>query len=129
MFITIKKFNGKKNIMSYNTISEMFITCADEFAENPAFFDKVDGEWQGKTYKEAGEIVEKLASGLAALGLEKGDKIAILSTNSSRWAFADYAITGLGAITVTVYPTLTNPQIGFIFNDSANIWTATGKQL
>lgn len=104
--------------MSYNTISEMFITCSDEFAENPAFFDKVDGKWQGKTYKEAGEIVEKLASGLAALGIEKGDKIAILSTNSSRWAFADYAITGLGAITVTVYPTLTNPQIGFIFNDS-----------
>lgn len=104
--------------MSYNSIPEMFFQSVEKYADNPAYFDKINGEWQGKTYKEAGEIVENLASGLASLGIQKGDKIAILSTNSSRWACVDYAIIGLGAVTVTVYPTLTNPQIGYIFDDS-----------
>ena len=103
--------------MSYKTIAEMFIQCVEQFADNPAFFDKIDGKWQKKTYRQAGDIVENLASGLASLGVQKGDKIAILSTNSSRWALADYAITGLGAVTVTVYPTLTNPHIKYIFDD------------
>ncbi len=96
----------------------MFIQSIEKYADNPAFFDKINGEWQGKTYKDAGEIVENLASGLASLGVQKEDKIAILSTNTSKWAYADYAITGLGAVTVTVYPTLTNPQINYIFDDS-----------
>ncbi|MBC8323263.1 MAG: long-chain fatty acid--CoA ligase [Candidatus Marinimicrobia bacterium] len=104
--------------MSYTTIADMFIQSIEKYADNPAFFDKIDGEWKGKTYKEAGEIVENLASGLASLSVQKGDKIAILSTNTSKWAYADYAITGLGAVTVTVYPTLTNPQINYIFDDS-----------
>lgn len=96
----------------------MFVQCVEKYANNPAFFDKIDENWVGKTYKESGLIVENLAAGLASLGIKKSDKVAILSTNSSRWAYADYAITGIGAVTVTVYPTLTNPQIGFIFNDS-----------
>jgi long-chain acyl-CoA synthetase len=104
--------------MSYITIADMFIQSIEKYADNPAFFDKINGKWQGKTYKEAGEIVENLASGLASLGVQKEDKIAILSTNTSKWAYADYAITGLGAVTVTVYPTLTNPQINYIFDDS-----------
>ena len=114
--------------MSYKTIAEMFIQCVEQFADNPAFFDKIDGEWQKKTYREAGDIVENLASGLASLGVQKGDKIAILSTNSSRWAFADYAITGLGAVTVTVYPTLTNPHIKYIFDDSETHYAFVGNK-
>ena len=65
--------------MSYITIADMFIQSIEKYADNPAFFDKINGEWQGKTYKDAGEIVENLASGLASLGVQKEDKIAILS--------------------------------------------------
>ena len=114
--------------MSYKTIAEMFIQCVEQFADNPAFFDKIDGEWQKKTYREAGDIVENLASGLASLGVQKGDKIAIISTNSSRWAFADYAITGLGAVTVTVYPTLTTPHMKYIFDDSETHYAFVGNK-
>ena len=114
--------------MSYKTIAEMFIQCVEQFADNPAFFDKIDGEWQKKTYREAGDIVENLASGLASLGVQKGDKIAIISTNSSRWALADYAITGLGAVTVTVYPTLTTPHMKYIFDDSETHYAFVGNK-
>ncbi len=104
--------------MSYKTITEMFFQCVDKYEKNYCLFDKIDGEWNGITYKEIGEVVDNLASGLSSIEIGRGDKVAILSTNSSRWAMADYAITGLGAATVTVYPTLTNPQIKYIFDDS-----------
>ena len=108
--------------MSFNTIADMFLQSVEKFENNPAYFDKIEGTWQGKTYKEAGNIVENLASGLASLGVQKGNKIAILSTNCSRWALADYAIIGIGGVTVTVYPTLTNPQIKYIFDDSEAVY-------
>ncbi|MCH7612331.1 MAG: long-chain fatty acid--CoA ligase [Candidatus Marinimicrobia bacterium] len=104
--------------MSYKTIPDMFFHSVEKYADNPCLFDKINGVWDGRTYREIGESVENIACGLASLGIKKGDKIAILSTNSSRWAIADYAITGLGAVTVTVYPTLTNPHITYICNDS-----------
>jgi len=108
--------------MSFNTIADMFLKSVDKFGNNPAFYDKIEGQWQCKTYKEAGSIVEDLASGLASLGVQKGNKIAILSTNCSRWALADYAIIGIGGVTVTVYPTLTNLQVKYIFDDSESIY-------
>ncbi len=96
----------------------MFFHSVEKYADNLSLFDKINGSWEGLTYREVGEAVENVACGLTSLGIKKGDKIAILSTNSSRWAIADYAITGLGAVTVTVYPTLTNPHIQYICNNS-----------
>lgn len=104
--------------MTYKTIPEMFFQTVENNADKYSLFDKVNGVWEGKTFKEIGEAVELVGSGLKSLGIKRGDKIAILSNNSSRWAIADYSISGLGAIIVTVYPTLTNPHIKFIFNDS-----------
>ena len=104
--------------MTYKTIPEMFFQTVENNADNYCLYDKINGVWEGNTFREIGEAVESVASGLKSLGINKGDKIAILSNNSSRWAIADYAITGIGSVTVTVYPTLTNPHIKFIFDDS-----------
>jgi len=104
--------------MSYKTIPEMFLHSVENYGDHPCLYNKINGVWEGITYREIGEYVDNIASGLSSLGIKKGDKVAILSTNSSRWAIADYAITGLGAVTVTVYPTLTSPHIKYICNDS-----------
>lgn len=98
--------------------------------EHPAYYDKVDGEWVKTTYGDAGKIVENLAFGLASVGINPGDNVAILSTNQSRWALSDYAITGLGAASVTVYPTLIAPQIKYIISnsDSKLIFTEDQEQ-
>ncbi len=103
---------------SFTTVAELFIQSINGMPEAPAYYDKVEGDWQKLTYGEVGQIVEKLAAGLAAKGIEKNDKVAILATNCSKWTMADFAITGLGAATVTVYPTLIAPQIKYIIDDS-----------
>ncbi|MBL7047276.1 MAG: long-chain fatty acid--CoA ligase [Candidatus Marinimicrobia bacterium] len=104
--------------MEISTIAELFLKSVDNLPDHPAYFDKVDGEWVKTTYGEAGKIVENLAFGLASLGVKSSDKVAILSGNQSRWVLSDYAITGLGAATVTVYPTLISSQIKYIIENS-----------
>jgi len=70
----------------FNTISELFFNGTKIFANNKLYFDKVNGDWVGRTYGEVRETVENFAFGLASLGIDKNDKVAILSANNSKWA-------------------------------------------
>ncbi len=103
---------------SFSTIAQMFQQSVENKPEATAYFDKVDGKWQKMTFKEVGDMVEKISAGLVVNGINKGDKVAILATNCSKWTMADYAITSLGAATVTIYPTLIAAQIKYIVEDS-----------
>ncbi|HYW06543.1 MAG TPA: long-chain fatty acid--CoA ligase, partial [Longimicrobium sp.] len=60
-----------------------------------------------------------------------GDRVALLSENRPEWAIADYAITGMGAVDVPVYPTLPANQIAYILKDSGAraILVSTREQL
>ena len=111
--------------MSYTTIPGMFIYSTDANADRSAYFEKVDDEWKGYKFSEVRDIVEKFAAGLATLGIGKDDKVAIQSTNCPRWAFSDYAIACIGAVSVTVYPTLIASQIKYIVDDSDSLYVIT----
>ena len=114
--------------MAYNTIPGMFDETIKTFADKSAYFELINGEWKEYTFSEVGDLVEKFSAGLASLGIKKSDKIAIQSNNCPRWAVSDYAITGLGAVTVTVYPTLISPQIQYILDDSDTQFVITQDQ-
>ncbi len=115
-------------MMAYNTIPGMFDETIKTFADKSAYFELINGEWKEYTFSEVGDLVEKFSAGLASLGIKKSDKIAIQSNNCPRWAISDYAITGLGAVTVTVYPTLISPQIQYILDDSDTQFVITQDQ-
>ena len=66
--------------MSYNNIAELFINTTENFASKKLYYYKTGTEWIGVTGTDIREEVENLASGLKSLGLEKGDKVAIQST-------------------------------------------------
>ena len=111
--------------MSFNTISEMFLQSAGSFQDKAAYYEKIDGEWVELTFGDVKKEVERFAAGLSSLGIQAGDKVAIQSTNCPRWAISDYAIACLGAVSVTVYPTLIAPQIKYILDDSDSIYVIT----
>ena len=56
--------------------------------------------------------------GLRALGIERGDRVAILSENRPEWAILDLATLAAGAVSVPVYPTLPASQVAHILSDS-----------
>ncbi len=104
--------------MALASLAEMFHqTCS----KNPAkvgMMYKRNGSYQPITFGEMKEGVEKLAAGLAAIGVKKGDKVILLSENRFEWAYSDYAILTIGAATVPVYPNLLPHQIKYIINHS-----------
>jgi long-chain acyl-CoA synthetase len=59
-----------------------------------------------------------LAAALSRLGLNKGDRIAILSNTRPEWAYFDMAILGLGCVTVPIYQNSTPEDVQFILEDS-----------
>jgi long-chain acyl-CoA synthetase len=77
-----------------------------------------DGAWRAISSQELKAAVEEMSMGLRALGVEKGDRVAILSENRPEWAFADLAALCAGAVDAPVYATLTSAQVLYILNDS-----------
>ena len=59
-------------------------------ATRPAIRHKRDGEWHDVTYAELGEIVSEVGRGLIDLGIEPGDRVAILCTTRPEWTYADF---------------------------------------
>lgn len=75
-------------------------------------------EYVSLSYSAVAARIERVATGLIALGLDEGDRIAILSENRPEWAITDYAAMCAGLVTVPLYPTLPPQQIAFILRDS-----------
>lgn len=84
----------------------------------PVLMYKSEGKYRKISYAVLRKSVDDFAQGLAALGVRRGDTVAIISENRPEWVIADMGMMKLGAINVSLYPTLTPKQIEFIFNDA-----------
>ena len=85
----------------------------------------------GIKYIGGGDLVERVRDiglGLTAIGMGKGDRVAIVSESRPEWVLADFAILAGGAVTVPVYPTLQPPQIAFILKDSGATLVAVSTE-
>ncbi|MCA1609459.1 MAG: long-chain fatty acid--CoA ligase [Acidobacteria bacterium] len=92
---------------------------------------KVGGQWRPIPASDFAFTVRALSLGLNALGIQPGDRVAILSENRPEWAMADYAILCAGAWSVPIYPTLPASQVAPLLNDSGSraIFVSTPEQL
>jgi len=104
--------------MEIRTLCDLFFDSVDTFRKADHLRVKRDGTWRDVSSEEFLRAVEELALGLRALGVERGDRVAILSENRPEWAYADFASLALGAIDVPIYATLTPPQVLYILRDS-----------
>ena len=103
---------------SERNLAELFRNRALRYGPAVRWRQKRGGVWQSATCLENQQLVNSAISGLDALGAVAGDKIGILSTTRSEWMAADWAILGLGAITVTLYPSHTPAMIAGMLNNS-----------
>lgn len=88
--------------------------CMKEFPREDVLGGKMDGKWY--TYSTA-EYVKKshqLAMGLMALGMQKGDKVATVTTNRPEWNFADMGMSMTGVVHVPIYPTIGEDEYRYI---------------
>jgi long-chain acyl-CoA synthetase len=113
------------------TLNELFLQTVDKYDKPDAFMTKIAGQFQKVSSREALQRVAALAAALEGWGIGHGDRVAILSENRLEWTLTDYALLGLGAVVVPLYPTLLEPEIEYILRDSASkgIVVSTGVQL
>jgi long-chain acyl-CoA synthetase len=81
----------------------------------------IDARGGGEVRLAAAEVTRRvagLARGLAALGVGKGDRVAVLCGNRPEWHVLDLALHHLGALDVPIYTTLLAPQVAAIVRDS-----------
>ena len=76
---------------------------------------KVNDVWQGISWQQFGEQIDKLSLALLAQGLRIQDKIGIYSNNMPQWTVADFAALQARLVTVPIYPTNTAAQSSYIF--------------
>lgn len=104
--------------MAAGTLCDIFYKSVDTYGKAEHLESKVDGQWRPWSSDDLRRAVEELSMGLRALGLEKGDRVAILSENRPEWALADLATLTAAALDVPIYATLTPTQVQYILNDS-----------
>tara|TARA_Y100001970_G_scaffold31348_1_gene38934 strand:- start:44 stop:1837 length:1794 start_codon:yes stop_codon:yes gene_type:complete len=104
--------------MNYRNIAEMFVGTTQKCSSKKLLVYKKNDNWIGLTGQDVQITVEDISFGLRSLGISEKSNIAILSSNSPKWAMCDYGIICSAMTTVTIYPTLISSQIEFILQNS-----------
>jgi len=92
---------------TFANLASMFFDQAARRAERPFLWSKVGETWRPLTWSAVRDQVTRLARGLRAMGLQRGDRVVLVSENRPEWAIADLAILAAGGITVPAYCTNT----------------------
>ena len=92
-----------KNDNAFDTIPKLMLYHARERGNNPANRQKEFGIWKSWTWAEVEDEVQSLACGLASLGFQRGDKLAVIGNNRPRLYWSMVATQVLGGIPVPLY--------------------------
>lgn len=104
--------------MKPSNLVEMLYRTVQRFPEKIAYMWKEKGFYQSITYSELWNRIYHAASGFKRLGIQKDDKVAILSDSNPMWPITDFALASIGAISVPVYSTLPANQVGYILENA-----------
>src|SRR6476661_3394450 len=87
--------------------------------ENQTFMlHKVGNSWQEITYKETLETADAISSYFLDMGIQKGDRLALMIENSADYIYYDQGLQQIGAVNVSIYPTLSEGEVEYILRDS-----------
>jgi len=101
------------------TCADLAPLAAERHADLRAVtYKDASGQWVSKNYREAGEIVRRLALGLLDLGIEKGDKVSLLANTRPEWTYFDFAALSVGAIVVPIYQTNSPDECRYVLENS-----------
>jgi long-chain acyl-CoA synthetase len=102
------------------TLADLLPLAVEKHADKVAqkYKDQSKGEWVDVSYPELGAIVRELSLGLQDLGIERGDKVGILSNTRPEWTYSDFAILGAGGTVVPIYQTNSPEECHYVLEHS-----------
>ena len=103
---------------SFPNLVTMFFARARHRGDAPFLWTKHDGAWQSISWSDVARQVAAFAKSLRQLGLEKGDRVMLVSENRPEWCIADLGIMAAGCVTVPTYVTNTERDHQHILDNS-----------
>ncbi|MCB1055165.1 MAG: long-chain fatty acid--CoA ligase [Acidobacteria bacterium] len=114
--------------MPLETLSDLFLITAGHDKPD-CLLTKRNGQFEPISTAEVVTRVHRLAKALIDLGVERGDRVALMAENGPHWPVVDFATLCIGAVLVPVYPTLTPDQAAYIVqNSEAKVVFAEGDE-
>src|SRR5438067_12129358 len=107
-----------RQLEHFDNLVALFLTRAAEKGDRPFLWAKRDGEWGSTSWSEAARQVAALAAGLKRIGLQPGDRVALVSENRPEWLIADLGIMAAGCVTVPTYTTNTTRDHTHVLENS-----------
>jgi len=107
-----------RQLERFDNLLGLFVARATEKGDAPFLWAKREGEWRATSWSEAARQVAALAESLKRIGLEPGDRVALVSENRPEWLMSDLAIMAAGCVTVPTYTTNTTRDHAHILGNS-----------
>ncbi len=126
-----RDYLANRTAVPRGTVTQLFFDAVDRFRTKAAFRTIVSDGFEEFSYAEILSRVQAISGGLAALGLNRGDRVAVLSENRFEWSQTDYGALCTGVALVPIHTTLTPAQVGYILGDSGAkvVFVSTSEQL
>jgi long-chain acyl-CoA synthetase len=104
---------------------------AERFGDVVSFRRQVDGSWLDVTARDFATQVLAVAKGLIQAGIQRGDRVGLMSKTRYEWTLIDFAIWAAGGVTVPIYETSSAEQVHWILSNSAakGVFVETGAHL
>ena len=116
----MREFNGPaiSPVADEDNLTDAVFANAERFAGTVSFRRRVNGGWIDVAAKDFAAQVSAVAKGLMAAGLQRGDRVGLLSKTRYEWTLVDYAILTAGGVTVPLYETSSAEQVEWVLSDS-----------
>ena len=102
----------------HSTPQKLFRARCRQWADQSALRHKKKGIWFSTTWAAYYERARAIGMALLAMGLQRGQRIAILSENRPEWLYADIGAQCIGLLSVGIYPTCAPEQVQYILVDA-----------
>ncbi|MBL8993715.1 MAG: long-chain fatty acid--CoA ligase, partial [Spirochaetia bacterium] len=108
---------------------DLLARCAEKYDKPDAVAAREKGLWKKYSTRELISHCNDVSSGLLALGLSKGDRIATLSNNRPEWNFLDLGMLQIGVIHIPIYPNASDSDLAFILADAkvSHVFVSNGE--
>ncbi len=129
--VKITRSAGSHSEIPDGNVAELFLQAVDTYRKPDALKYKRAGAWHSISHRKIYDDVKRIALGLEALGIEPGDRVAILSENCPEWLLCDFACVMSRTVSVPLYAVLPVDQIGYMLRDSEAraIFVSSDEQL
>src|SRR5215204_7133010 len=109
---------GARRSLGARTMTEAFRLTVEDHAERVAL--RTNDDAVSLTWAQLRDRVDALAGGLAGLGVQRGDTVALMLSNRPEFHLADLAVMSLGAVPYSIYLTSAPEQVAYVIQDAGS---------